>query len=320
MALGNGASNSQFISITTPPITSGDLVFSLETFDAVPNIAISISVTGILSSDTEEQTAIKITDQFTEQLEPYAYTGTPVFSEDSFVVGFRMGRTQHISSIWAQCTYSLVLDDNSTGALIKISTRPALMTVEKAQELAAIKGFEYTSSDGTPFTDNQITDLILRGSSQICSFLKTNVAITTYLNSFRGQDNKSVFTKPTPGIYRDTVLVRRKAYINLYTNPTYMTFTFFWNRQTGELNYRPTSQVVNTKSPFDLDNEVHVTFTSGYNPVPEDILWALTDLNEVNLLGLGNVKSLKGGTGAVEFQDVSTLYNRIFAPIKYMRN
>lgn len=313
-------SNPIFLSCETPATSNGSLLFTLESFDAVTNIAITLSVTGVVSGDNEINIATNINEQFTVQLIPYAYNGLSVFSDDDFVATFRMGQTQHIASIWSQCGYRLALISNTTGAVIKVNPRPVLMTVADARSQATIKGFTFTGPDGSDFTDSQITDLLLKGSSQIVTFLKCNVAITTYFNTWRGQDNKSVFTKPCPGIERDPVVVRRKAYINLYTNPTYMTFTFYWNRLSGELNYRPSSVVVNTKSPFDLDNEIDLTFTAGYYTIPEEIKWALTDLNEMNLLGLYNVRSLKGGSGAIEFQNPGELYSRIFAPIKYMRS
>lgn len=313
-------SNAIFVSSCTSPYENGDLVFTLETFDAAPNIAITLSVTGILTSYTETDLATSINTQLTSQLIPYKYNGNALFSDTPFTTQFRVSQTEHITSIWSQCGYDFRLISNTTGANIKVSTRPVLMTVAKAKDFAAIKGFEFTDVNGNSLSDSQITDLNLRGSTQIISFLRINVAITTYLNTIRGQDNKSVFLKPTPGVARDTVMVRRKAYINLYTNPTYMTFTFYYNRYTGELNYRPSSTVVNTKSPFDLDNEVQVTLTAGYYNIPEEIFWALTDLNELNLLGLGNIESLKGGTGEIKFQDSQLLYNRIFSPIKHLRS
>lgn len=313
-------SNPIFLSCETPASSDGSLLFTLESFNAVPNIAITLTVTGVVSGDSEEDIATLINNQFTSQLLPYAYNGLSVYSDDDFVATFRMGQTQHIASIWSQCGYQLSLISNNTGSIIKVNPRPILLTVAEAQNQANIKGFQFIGADGNPLTSNQISDLMLKGSSQICTFLKCNVAITTYFNTWRGQDNKSVFTSPCPGIARDPVVVRRKAYINLYTNPTYMSFTFYWNRLSGELNYRPSSVVVNTKSPFDLDNEVDLTFTAGYYQIPEEIKWVLTDLNEMNLLGLYNIKSLKGGSGQIEFQDSGMLYNRIFSTIKYMRN
>lgn len=313
-------SNSFFISTTVSPSVSGLLEFSLETYDAGTNISISLEVSGVQASDTEEDLAERIYDSMTVLLSGYAYTGTPVFSDDPFEAEFRVSRTQHIVSIWSQCGYDIKLTSNTTGALVKVSTTAALTTVSRAQELANIKGYPLNGANGVPLTNQDITDLIIKGSLQICSYLRCKVAITTYLNMYRGQDNKSVFTTPTPGISRDNVAVRRKAYINLYTNPTYMTWAFSWNRMTGELNYRPTSVIVNTKSPWDLDNEAQVTFTAGWYVIPEDIVWALTDLNEVNILGYNNIKSLKGGTGEIVFQDSANIYSRILAPIKRFKS
>lgn len=313
-------SNSTFISITTPPSSDGSLSFSLDTFDAETNVSLNLTISGILSSYDEEETATLIYTSLSSQLSSYAYSGEAVFSDSPFVATFRVHKTQHVVSIWSQCGYELQLQTNTCGAVAKVSTAPVLMTVSKARSFANIKGFQLVSGTGVSLTDSEVTELLLRSSVQICSYLRCKVAITTYLNSFRGQDNKSVFTTPTPGINRDVVRVRRKAYINLYTNPTYMTFTFFWNRMTGELNYRPTSNVVNTKAPWDLDNEAHLTFTAGWYVIPEDILWVITDLNEMSLLGINNLKELKGGSGDIVFQDASSIYARIFAPIKRLRS
>lgn len=318
--INNGSSNAIFISTTTSSVSDGGLTFTLTTFNAAPNIAITLTVSGISASYQEEDIATAIYTQFLSQLLPYAYNGNPVYSDQPFVAQFDVRQSQHIVSLWSQCGYELTLISNTCGAIVRINTKPALITVDDATNFANIKGFTFTGADGNPLSNDNITDLILKSSTQLCTFLRFNVAVVTYLNMFLGKDNKSVFTKPCPGIDRDAIAVRRKAYINLYTNPTYMTFTFFWNRQTGELNYRPTSTVVNTKSPFDLDNEVHLTFRAGYYIIPEEVKWAITDLNELNLLGIYNVKALKGGSGSIEFQDVGSLYSRIFQSVKYLRS
>ena len=314
------SSNPIFISCMTPATSDGDLLFTLTTFNASTNIALTMSVTGLLSSDTEEDIATSINEQFTSQLIPYAYNGQALFSDQSFVAQFRMSQTEHVASIWSQCGYELKLISNDTGSIIKVNTNPILMTVSEAQEQAAVQGFQFTAPDGSPFTDNQISDILLKASVQVTAFLRCKVAITTYLNTWRGKDNKSVFTTPTPGIKRDSLMVRRKAYINLYTNPTYLTYALFWDRETGELNYRPTSEVVNTKGPFDLDNEVQMTITAGYYQIPSEVLWVLTSLAELNMLGIQSVKTLKGGSGSIEFREPGELYNRIFATIKHLKS
>lgn len=310
------SSTPYFISITKAPTLSGSLVFSLETYTGTPALLLTLTITGVQSTDTEEDVATRIHTQLNTLLASYQYDGTPTLSDQVYDSSFRLAKTQHIVSLWSQCDFYFKLTSNSTGCIAFVSDSSAIFTtISMFKEYANIKGISLLSASGPSMTDSQINALLLQGSSQITSYLKSYVVATTYLNTFRGKDTKSVFLRPTPGVSIDNIAVRRKAYINLYTNPTYTASSLSYNRLNGELNYRPDSITVDTRSPFALDNEVQITFIAGYYTIPDEVQWATVDLVELRITGQDNIKKLQGGSGSVEFNNQKDILTRILYPI-----
>lgn len=319
MSLAKSRSNSRFISVLTVPTTNGSLSFDLATVDALSNLTTTIVVTPVLSGTAVEDVATQIYTACTAQLSDSEYSGLPVYSEDQPNSTFRADATGHIASLWSQSIFQLKLTANDTGSYIAVSETPNFVTIQQALDYAAIKGFNFKTVDGTDFTIAQIIQALAPYSALVVNKLGNFVIPQTYLNQFRGKDNKSVFLKPKPIIYRDTVRAKIKAWNTIYGFPGYASASFNCIASTGELNYIPDSTLVNMGSPYRMDNEVQVTFVAGTPIIPEELVKAILDLYYFDVQGLSNVKSLAGDSFKVELNDPEKILRRIYASIRLFK-
>jgi len=186
--------------------------------------------------------------------------------------------------------------------------------------LALIKGFCFVTSDGTPFTDVQIALSLSYYAAEVAAKLGNFIILQTYLNQFRGKDAKSVFLKPTPITFLDTVVVKQKAFNTLFGFPGYSSTMFNLVSTTGELNFIPDSTLVNTRPPFRMDNEIQVTFIAGYPTIPLELKQAIILLYLFDAQGLAGLKSLAGDSFKVELANSKEILIRIYAPLKPLKS
>lgn len=128
---------------------------------------------------------------------------------------------------------------------------------------------------------------------------------------------KSVFTAPTPGLSIDQPLVRRKNLYEMYSIPQYSTLAYNWIRHTGQLVFRFNQTFVNAGEPFELDNEVRVTFMAGEYTIPREIQKGLVDFMSVVLTGTSGIEELAGGTFRVKFRNYEFELQRVMRSLKH---
>jgi hypothetical protein len=220
--------------------------------------------------------------------------------------------------LWSESEYELKVTENTTETVLEVGEFPVLSTVQYAKDYLELYGYVFETFSGTPLSNSQISRLLLQFSSEIISLLGHNIVLCTYKNRFRGKNTKSVFTSPGFGISLDfPFAVKRKNYFT--NNPTYSASLFNWNKKTGELNYIPFSNHLESGNPFNLDNEIVLTFTAGFTLIPEPIMNAVASLTYLNMSGLlSGVKSLAGGSFKVDFGSNSQkdYYNRILVSLR----
>jgi hypothetical protein len=308
-------SNPKFISALSSAASSGTIGLSLETFDASTNITLTPSVS-IVSGDDAEAIAKKLYTGINNVLisNSASYSGSPVFSNEDPNATFQLTRTNHVLCCWSQCQWQLKVTSNSTGALLKVGESPVLCTIQQAKDIAAIKGFSFGS-----LTDSQISDLLLQASIEVCSFLKSKLVLCTNSVGLIGNETKAIYLYPVPIASFDLPRIRRKAYIDIFTLPTYTSSNFTCNFENGRLNYRPNSVIVNMINPFGMDNEIQISFISGYHEIPEEIAWALVGISELYTTPYDQIKSLSGGSFNVTF-DNAAVKTRIFGTLKKYRS
>lgn len=293
-----------YLSVMTPCAASGNIVFNFTTYDANPNVSLTITVSA-LSGESEVALARRIHDQINVQLIQASaqYNNIPVFSNYTPNATFSVWQTDHIVSVWSQSTYLVTEVSNNTGSTIQISANPTFVTLAQAQSLGPLLGADFTDSNETELTSLQIMTVLQIASNQICGLINNNLVIANYLMEYIGNMEGSVFLNYGPVVNYDTpvilppiyAIVAQAYYIYLYP------FSFQVNRRLKLLNYRFNSQLMGGGDPFEMNNEVKMTYRAGYMNIPS-IIKEKTLIVTGLLLNDPNVRSLKGGSFAVEFR------------------
>lgn len=312
------SSQSQYLSILTSVASSNEnFNISLETFNASSNVSISYAVTGLLTTDDEQQIAIKVLNQVSTYLIQLGldYSGAPVFSDEEYQATFRVTRSEHCLCFWSQATFRLLID-NDTGAIININDNPIPITIADAQSISTVRGGSFEDQNGDPFTNEQIALLLSLASSNILARLNNKIVVSTYLNEFTGKDTKGVTLSPKPGISLDPLQVRRQSITGLISVPEFSGFMFNWIRSSGLLMYRFTQNFLSVVDPFGLNNEIRITFTAGYPDIPMEIKAAIVDFSLYSAtFGSGAIESIAGGSFKLTLNQ-KTFLNELLIPIK----
>lgn len=236
-----------YLSVMTPCAASGNIVFNFTTYDANPNVSLTITVSA-LATDNEVALARRIHEQVNVQLIQASaqYNNIPVFSNYTPNATFSVWQTDHIVSVWSQSTYLITEISNTTGATIQVSANPTFVTLAQAQSLGPLLGADFTDSNEADLTDTQIMTVLQIASNQICGLINNNLVIANYLMEYIGNMEGSVFLNYGPVVNYDTpvilppiyAIVAQAYYIYLYP------FSFQVNRRLKLLNYRFNSQLM----------------------------------------------------------------------------
>jgi len=292
-----------YLSVMTPCAASGNIVFRLTTYDADPNVSLTLTVSA-LTGDSEIALARKIHDQIDVQLVQASaqYSGLPAFSSQVPQATFYLGQTDQIVSIWSQATYLLEIISNTTGSQVQISSTPTFVTLAQAKALGPLLGLDYTDANEVDLTDSQIMTVIQLASDQISRIINNNLVIACYLHEYIGSMQGTILLRQSPIVNYDKPAVLPPILVSTGLYYVYNYYSSFQvDRKLRLLNYRFGSNLMNAGDPFDTNNEVKVTYRAGYMNIPR-IVQEKTLLIVALMLNDPNVKSLKGGSFAVEFR------------------
>lgn len=308
-----------YISVMTPAASSGQLDIGLVTYDADTNVSLVASITGITSGASEISIATSIETQLTVLLTASGaiYDGVPRFSAEPFAANWRVTRTDHIICLWSQADFTASQELDTTGAIYRFSTSPCLLTVAQAKNQAVINSISLVNKlNGTAMTDSQITDYLEAASADVTATMKNNIVLSGYLNEFRTNETKSVFIRPLPLTYVDSLRIRRKNLYEMYSIPQYSSLAYNKLFSKGEIEFRFNQTFVNAGEPFAEDNELRVTFIAGYKHIPIEIFRCVMFVGERNNNEHRGVESLGGGSLRVKWRDTKSELYRIYQPVK----
>lgn len=292
-----------YLSVMTPTSASGNIVFNFTTFDADPNTSLTMTVSA-LAGENEITLARRIHDQIVVQLIQASaqYSGLPAFSSQMPQATFYLGQTDHIVSVWSQATFQITEISNATGAAIQISSSPTFVTLAQGQDLGPLLGLDYTDANETPLTDTQIMTVLQLASDQIVRLTNNDLVIACYLHEYIGSMQGTILLRQSPIVNYDKPAVLPPILVSTGLYYVYNYYSSFQvDRKLRLLNYRFGSNLMNAGDPFDTNNEVKVTYRAGYMNIPR-IVQEKTLLIVALMLNDPNIKSLKGGSFAVEFR------------------
>jgi hypothetical protein len=166
------------------------------------------------------------------------------------------------------------------------------------------------------WTNQQIADFIEMGCADFISTARNNIVLSTYLGEFRTNMTKSIFLRPLPVLECDQPRIRRKNLYEMYSIPQYSSLAYDLIRRSGELIFRFNQLYVNAGEPFDMDNEVRVTFRSGYPQIPKEVQkCVLLVAASINNPPRG-LESLGGGSLKAKWRDPKKELYRIYQPVR----
>lgn len=299
--------NQIYISVLYPPNAEDSITLNFRTFDADSNIDLSVDI-DLDTEEDENATAQTILEGINTFLIAnnikYNDTpnGAPVFSNEQPRPTFRCDRTDHIISIWCQARYEVRLTDNSADVQLRIEPHPTFLTIEEAPNFAVINGVEFKDINENELTREQLGMLLSSASDQVTKLINNKIVRSTYLQSVVGSRTGSIQLKVRPVVGYDLPQVRRPYIIGITSILiTKSPVAYQCDPETGILNYRFNNDLIEISEPFDMNNEIKVTYIGGYQFVPTMIKSA-TIYMATQMLEDQNVKSLKGGSMAVEFR------------------
>lgn len=291
-----------YISVLTPA-ASGTLIFSVETYDASPNVTLTLPVTAGRSMD-EISLANQISNQFTTLLTQACaiYQGIPVFSFFPPNANFYVDKTDHVVSFWSQAQYRLQLVSNTTGAAIQISPTPTLLTLAQAKSMAPLVGVDFSDFNENDLTDNQIMELLQIASNQIVNIVNNPIIIANHLLEIIGNMVGSVKLDSKPVLDYDPPVINRPSVLLPLSLPILQSgYSYDIVRNKGIFNYRYDSNLINAWDPYDSNNEVRMTYRAGNLNIPRIIQEKVIQVAGISL-NTSSIKSLKGGSASVEFR------------------
>ena len=280
-----------YISVFTPPVTSGNLTVQIQTFNAVVNFNVSTTV-AVLNTDDEITTATNIqaailtllqanSFNFIDQngvstvgtmLYPPPPNGAPVFSNFPPLPQFRPTRSDFVICMWSQCQYRIQVSAGSTGTLLKVAPTGLYCTLAEFTAREGLQGADFTDINGVAVSNTQLMTLCQMASDQISKICNNKIIYSTYFHAETGRGTASIVFRVRPGIEFDLPQCRRPYIISASSVLiTKSPVAYDFNTQLGILTYRFSNGLIEISEPFGKLNEIKTTYTAGYLFIPDVI-------------------------------------------------
>lgn len=305
--------NHQYLSFLNKPSDTGDITLTLQSFNSVKNAIISLAVTG-LTAVSPAANAFNAINQINTQLSQYgiAYSGSPVFTSNNLLGtqpgdpvfssqlaagSFRCHQSDHVISFFSEATFSLDVCSSVPGLIVMSSNDPLLCTIDTAKKYGPLSQFDMSG-----LSDNQIALLIELASTKLTTLLNNAIVVATYVHSEVGYLQRSVFLREgLPGIWYDGIRVKRPY--EIYSYPVLgASLNWNYNKDTGELYYIPSQNIVYSNDPTYWGNEIRFSYVAGNFSIPNEIVFGVITLMQAIAENTSNIESLKTGTWGVKFK------------------
>lgn len=302
--------NRLYLSILQAPASGGSVDIVLATYGASSDIVLTLSATGLLSTDSEINIAKKIFDQFLIQLSQNSARYSP--PAEGLVslppASFQLTRTDHVICFWSQTAFSLEVSDNTPGVVMSIKTTPTLTTVPEARNLAVIIGQDFSSLSNT-----QLAILLDNLSDEIVSVTNNNFVSSTYLldvwvNQIHGYQlpQYPVQKIDNPLTADPWTIWSINSYRAVDITSRYLI------QEDGWVMYRYAQDLVHDDiNPFAMNNEFRITWVAGFSKIPMAVKMASVKISTF-YINYSIYEELKGGTSSVKFKDEEREKKAIF--------
>lgn len=294
----------------TAPASSGSIDLTVSTSGASADIVLTLSATGLSTSDNEIKVAKNIYNQVMVQLiQNNALYSPPAESLTSLPPAtIQITRTDHVICFWSQSILDIEVSSNSTGAIFNVGTGGSLSTVSEARSYGPIVGQDYSG-----LSDTQLANLINAISSEIISISDNNFIASTYMISARVDDIVGFKLPHYPVQKIDSPLIADPWTVWNVNSYRVVDLTSNYHLDSkGYINYRYAQNVVHDDfNPFGLGNEFRITWIAGESKIPTTVKMAIAKLGAF-YINYSFYEELKGGTSSVKFKDEEKEKKTIF--------
>ena len=333
------SSEYQYISVVTPPVTSGTLALTLDTnlistsdlfqgnptYTGIPetlnypaSASFVLSVSDITGNETEKQLSYKIYTQlgtYLQQLD-LQFTGSLAYAEEVYAATFQTTNSDHCTCVWSQALFTMEVSSNTTGANVIINKAPCLITVTEAIEIGPEIGFDWTTDFGVTLSQESIARSCLRASAMLTNKLRNNVVISTYAKEVRGNSTNSIKLSPYPILDFNQPRIRRKNITDVYNLPQWGKFAYgIMGNKRQCLQFRFHETLIDHREPFNQENLVYISWVSGQNHIPDEIKTAIVELSRYKMFYRDGLKSMKAADNAYSWDSDDKRLINILVPI-----
>ncbi len=293
--------NRIYLSVLSAPASAGSINLTVSTYGASPDIVLTLSATGLATSDNEIKLAKNIYNQVLIQLlQNDALYSPPAESLTAIPPAtIQITRTDHIICFWSQSNFDVEISSNTTGAIINIGTSGSLSTVSETRLNGPIVGQDYSG-----LSDAQLSNLINAISSEIISITDNNFVASTYMISARVDDIIGYRLPHYPVQRIDAPLIADPWTVWNVNSYRVVDLTSNYHLDSkGYINYRYAQNIVHDDfNPFGLGNEFRITWVAGEAKIPTTVKMAIAKLGSF-YINYSFYEELKGGTSSVKFKD-----------------
>lgn len=290
-----------YLSVLQAPTASGDISVVLSTYGASSDITLTMSATGLFTTDSEEKIAKKLYDQFLVQL---AQAGAIYTSPaESITVPppatIQITRTDHVICFWSQASLNIEISSNNPNSILAIRNTPTLMTVPAARSMSVVLGQDFSN-----LSNAQLAELLNAISDEIISVACNNFVSSTYLLSVWINDVNGYRLPHFPVQKIDRPLTADPWTIWSISSYKAVDLTNrYLIQKDGWVMYRDAQKIVHDDiNPFAYGNEFRITWIAGESKIPQAVKVAIIKLATF-YTNYSIYEELKGGTSSVKFKD-----------------
>lgn len=263
-----------------PPSASGTLSFTLTTYNASPNLSLTVTVTGIQRGMTEEQVAQTICLQASSAMCNsgtifQGYIGTIT---DPVTGAWNTACTDHVVSIFSLAQFAVLdITDTGSGALYFEDTSPVLCTLNDALTYGPLSAQLLQTCGGGALSTSQIIDLLAMASADVCAITRNDFVqgyyifqLTTNLTNAIRFPNYPVVFFFNPFDIRPTI-IQLAAQVAIFDLPARYSVDY----QTGWCTFRYAQDLLFNYEPFDMNNQWFCAYLAGYYAIPREVKTAV---------------------------------------------
>lgn len=311
----------KYLSVMTPASASGSLSFTLQTYNASPNVTLTVTVTGITAGMPEEVIAGTICNQASAAMvaQGSLFQGWIGTITSPVTGAWQTAFTGHVVSLFSLAQFAVLnVTDIGTGVIVFEDSSPVLCTVNEALMDGPLSSQLLQACGGTALSTSQIINLLAMASADVCAITRNDFIQSWYVfqlttnitNAIRFPNYPVVFYY-NPFDIRPTI-IQIAAQVAIFDLPTRYSVDY----QTGWCTFRYAQDLLFNYEPFDMNNQWFCAYLAGFYQIPREVKTAVLRWSYV-CQAFSNITEMWDGITKITWSVDKNIEKRnIFAPLK----